>query len=145
MEPEEVNSDEKYKTTKLSETECKQICEKLYAYIEKQKPFTNPELKIVDLSQAINCSSHSLSYIFNQYLTKNYYDFINEFRIKEFQRLIADENYSRYTLTALAEQCGFSSRASFFRSFKKLTGITPNEYIKSIGKNIRDIYEDKKQ
>jgi len=145
LEPEEVNSDEKYKTTKLSETECKQICEKLYAYIEKQKPFTNPELKIVDLSQAINCSSHSLSYIFNQYLTKNYYDFINEFRIKEFQRLIADENYSRYTLTALAEQCGFSSRASFFRSFKKLTGITPNEYIKSIGKNIRDIYEDKKQ
>jgi AraC-like DNA-binding protein len=36
-------------------------------------------------------------------------------------------------LTALAELCGFSSRASFFRSFKKSTGVTPNEYIRSIG------------
>lgn len=135
-------SEEKYKNTRVDEKECKQICEKLYAYIDSEKPYTNPDLKIVDLAQALNCSSHSLSFIFNQYLTKNYYDLINEYRIKEFQRLIADENYSKYTLTALAERCGFSSRASFFRSFKKLTGITPNEYIRSIGKSIQDIDDE---
>jgi ligand-binding sensor domain-containing protein/AraC-like DNA-binding protein len=130
--------DEKYKNTKLSDTECKMICEKLYNYFDNKKAYTNPDLKIVDISQALQCSSHSLSYVFNQYLTKNYYDFINEYRVKEFKRLISDENSSKFTLTALAERCGFSSRASFFRSFKKLTGITPNEYIKSIGKNIPD-------
>jgi AraC-like DNA-binding protein len=48
--------------------------------------------------------------------------------------LIAKDEYSKYTLGALAELCGFSSRASFFRYFKKATGITPNEYIRSIGK-----------
>jgi len=47
--------------------------------------------------------------------------------------MVEDSHYSRYTLTALAELCGFSSRASFFRSFKKSTGVTPNEYIRSIG------------
>jgi ligand-binding sensor domain-containing protein/AraC-like DNA-binding protein len=130
--------DEKYKNLKITEAECKAVCDKLYKYIETEKPFTNPDIKIVDLAQALNCSSHTLSFIFNQYLTKNYYDFINEYRVKEFQRLVADVDSSRYTLSALAEQCGFSSRASFFRSFKKLTGITPNEYIKNIGRNILD-------
>ena len=135
-------ADEKYKNAKLDEKECKQICEKLKSFIETEKPYTKPDLKIVDLALAINCSSHSLSYIFNQYLTKNYYDFINEYRIAEFKRLILDVNYSKYTLSALAERSGFSSRASFFRSFKKLTGITPNEYIKSIGRNIHEIDVD---
>jgi len=134
--------DEKYKNAKLDEKECKLICEKLNSFIETEKPYTNPDLKIVDLALAINCSSHSLSYIFNQYLTKNYYDFINEYRIAEFKRLISDVNYSKYTLSALAERSGFSSRASFFRSFKKQTGITPNEYIKSIGRNIQEIDVD---
>lgn len=132
-------SDEKYKFSKITESECKSICEKLYAYIETEKPFSNPELKIVDLAQALNCSSHTLSFIFNQYLTKNYYDFINEYRIKEFKSIVSETESSKYTLTALAEQCGFSSRASFFRSFKKLTGITPNEYIRNIGKNLHVI------
>ncbi|MDR3652807.1 MAG: two-component regulator propeller domain-containing protein [Paludibacter sp.] len=138
----ESKTDEKYKNTKLSEKECQLICDKLFSYIENEKPYTNPELKIVDIAQAINCSSHSLSYIFNQYLTKNYYDFINEYRIKEFKLLISDENFSKYTLSALAERCGFSSRASFFRSFKKLTRITPNEYIRSIGRNIHDLDDE---
>lgn len=98
----------------------------------KNKPYINPNLKISDLAHAINSSSHSLSYVFNQYLNQNYYDFVNEYRIAEFKTLVVDPKYSRYTLTALSEKCGFSSRASFFRSFKKLTGITPNEYIQQM-------------
>ena len=80
-------------------------------------------------------SAHTLSYLFNQHLNRNYYDYINDYRIEEFKRLINEDEYSKYTLSALAELCGFSSRASFFRYFKKTTGITPNEYIRSIGKN----------
>jgi len=80
-------------------------------------------------------SAHTLSYLFNQHLNRNYYDYINDYRIEEFKRLINEDEYSKYTLSALAELCGFSSRASFFRYFKKATGITPNEYIRSIGKN----------
>ncbi len=136
---ENEKKDEKYKYSKITEAECKAVCEKLYAYIETEKPFSNPDLKIVDIAQALHCSSHTLSFIFNQYLAKNYYDFINEYRVKEFKRLVADAESSKYTLSALAEQCGFSSRASFFRSFKKLTGITPNEYIRGIGKKLHDI------
>lgn len=127
------SQEEKYKTNRLSEEECKVLYEKLKAYMGNTKPYTHAELKIADLASAIGTSSHSLSYVFNQYLNQPYYDFINEYRIAEFKLLVVDTRYSRYTLTALAELCGFSSRASFFRSFKKITGITPNEYIRSIG------------
>ena len=44
-----------------------------------------------------------------------------------------DKSASRYTLVSLSEQCGFSSRTSFFRSFKKFKGMSPAEYIKEHG------------
>lgn len=127
------SSEEKYKTNRLTTEECKTLSQKLSLFMEEEKPYTNPDLKIADLAQGIGASSHSLSYFFNQYLNQSYYDYINEYRIEEFKNLINNSDYSKYTLSALAELCGFSSRASFFRSFKKITGITPNEYIRSIG------------
>jgi len=126
------SSDEKYKTNRLTTEECKELLQKLSRYMEEEKPYTNQDLKIADLAKGIDASSHSLSYFFNQYLNQSYYDYINEYRIAEFKTLVNSAEYSKYTLSALAELCGFSSRASFFRSFKKITGITPNEYIRSI-------------
>lgn len=126
--------EEKSKTNRImSDAECKELYAKLTAFMEKERPFTNPELKMGDLVSALGTSTHALSYLLNKYLEQSYYDFINEYRIAEFKRLVTDSQYSKYTLSALAELCGFSSRASFFRSFKKSTGVTPNEYIRSIG------------
>ena len=61
---------------------------------------------------------------------KSYYDYVNEYRVNEFKRVAAEVDVSKYTLTALSQMCGFSSRATFFRHFKAVTGITPAEYLK---------------
>ena len=134
-EKQEKIVESKYKTNKISTEECQHLTEKLEALMLRDKPYTNPDLKIADLATMLGRSAHTLSYLFNQHLNRNYYDYINDYRIEEFKRLINEDEYSKYTLGALAELCGFSSRASFFRYFKKATGITPNEYIRSIGKN----------
>jgi len=134
VEETNVVAEEKYKTNKISVEECKRLADKLEIVMHKEKPYTNPNLKIADLAASIGTSSHTLSYLFNQYLNRNYYDYINDYRIAEFKRLVEKDEYAKYTLSALAELCGFSSRASFFRYFKKATNITPNEYIRSIGK-----------
>ena len=131
-------AEEKYKANRMSEAECKELHDRLVAYVEKEKPYINPDLKMGELAAALHTSSHSLSYLLNQYLNQSYYDFINEYRVAQFKKMVEDSDYSRYTLTALAELCGFSSRASFFRSFKKSTGVTPNEYIRSIGGTAKD-------
>lgn len=133
--PAAVITEEKYKTNKVSVEECKHLAEKLEAVMRREKPYTKPDLKIADLAAAIGTSAHTLSYLFNQHLNRNYYDYINDYRIAEFKRLVNKDEYAKYTLGALAELCGFSSRASFFRYFKKAVGITPNEYIRSIGKD----------
>lgn len=124
----------KYKTNKLSDEECERLSNLLDEVMNEKKPYIHTDLKIADLAFMVGSSSHALSYLFNQYLKKSYYDYVNEYRVLEFKTIVTSEDCSKYTLEALAERCGFSSRASFFRSFKKATGITPNEYIKSVQK-----------
>lgn len=120
----------RYKTTRLSDEECKRIMKIIENIMKTQKPYTNPDLKSSDLARMAGTTGHALSFVFNQYLKKSYYDYINEFRVEEFKRLAAEES-DRYTLSAMAEKCGFSSRASFFRHFKSIAGMTPSEYVKS--------------
>lgn len=134
-----AHTDDKYRTNKVSPEECKRLYRLLDQEMKRNKPYRNPNLKVAELASLIGTTSHSLSYLFNQYLEKNYYDYINEYRVEEFKALILKEEYAKYTLTALAELCGFSSRASFFRSFKKVTGITPNEYIKQVSGERRSV------
>ena len=98
--------------------------------MRETKPYTNPDLKIQNLADLLGVSAHDLSYVFNQHLKKSYYDYVNEYRVNEFKRLSSEIDMSKYTLTALAAKCGFSSRASFFRHFKANTGITPAEFLK---------------
>lgn len=63
------------------------------------------------------------------YLKKNYYEFINSYRLKEFKRLVAEGACSKYTITALSEKCGFK-KSSFFSTFRKEERMTPAEYLK---------------
>lgn len=125
---------EHYQFSKLSPSVARQLQKKLLEVMDHDKPYLNPALQMGDLSKTVGCSSHELSQVFSQYLQRNYYDFIAEYRIKEFKRLAALPEYSKYTITALSELCGFRSRTPFLTAFKKFTGQTPKEYMKGRSK-----------
>lgn len=128
-----IKEDEKYKMSRMDDTQCEILLQRLNRYMDSEKPYVNPGLRIGDLADALDISSHTLSYLFSQHLDVSYYDYVNEFRIAEFKRIIVEhEDSFKYTLDTLANMSGFSSRTSFFRSFKKRTGLTPNEYIKNL-------------
>ena len=120
-----------YSTTRLSDEECKRLYRKLESLMKTEKPYTNPDLKSKELAAMIDTTAHALSFLFNQYLHKSYYDYVNEYRVEEFKQKVKDIDISKYTLSSLAERCGFSSRASFFRHFKAITGQTPAEFLKN--------------
>lgn len=138
-ESEENTSDEqndehsdKYKSCNMTDDDCKKLLEQLTSVMMKEKLFVNPKLKISDLAGKIGVPSYKLSYLFNQYMQCSFYDYINDFRVLEFKSLIEKGEHKAYSINALTEKCGFTSRSTFFRYFKKNTGMTPNEYISSM-------------
>lgn len=131
----EAIDEKKSRIACLTNEECEVLLDKVRKCMETQKLYLNPDLRLSDLATATGASIYTLSYLFNQHLHSGYYDFINSYRIAEFKLLIKKGEHNKYTLNALIEMCGFSSRTSFFRYFKKVSGIYPSEYIKTFGKN----------
>jgi ligand-binding sensor domain-containing protein/AraC-like DNA-binding protein len=122
---------QKYQSSKIAKSDADKVVKQLIKYVEQQKPYLNPDITMTDLAKAIGVSNHTLSQIFTQYMHRNYYDFIAEYRIKEFKMLANIPEYSKFTIMAIAEKCGFKSRTSFFAAFKNHTGCTPKEYMEN--------------
>lgn len=123
----------KYQNIKIEEDEISQIKEALLEYFEEEKPYLNSDLKLEDVANAIHQPKTKVSQVLNQYLQSNFADFTNTYRIQVFKEKAKEGLIQQYTLSALSKECGFSSRSSFFHSFKKITGQTPLEYLKEAG------------
>ena len=123
---------QKYQKVKVDEQECADIVKRMKEYMDRERVYKNADLKMKDLADVLHLSAPKLSQVFNLYLGQNYYDFINDYRLAEFKRLIDEGEYKRYTITALSEQCGFK-KSNFFSTFRKVEGVTPAEYLKGKG------------
>ena len=100
--------------------------------MEEKKPYLNAELKLADLATEINCPVHDISQVLNQDLDQSFSDFVNKYRVEEVKKRMEDKAYAKFTLIAIAQQCGFNSKTSFYRIFKNETGKTPADYLKEI-------------
>ena len=118
----------KYESSNLSAERSKEIEVLLKGHVEDSKIYLDPDLKLLGLAAAIDCSPHDVSQVINQNLNQSYYEFINRYRIEEVKKRMSDPAYKKYTLLAIAQECGFNSKTSFYRAFKKLTGLTPIQY-----------------
>lgn len=98
---------------------------------EKQL-YVNPGLTLPDVAGQLGTSSRQVSRAVNQGFGVNFNDFVNSYRTRALiDRLKADEHHSK-TLLALALECGFNSKSTFNRAFKKYTGMTPKSYLEQL-------------
>lgn len=100
----------------------------LLDHMNEKKPYLNAEITLSTLSAELEVASDYLSKIINGRLGKNFYDFINYYRIEEFKTRCALPENKNFTLIAIAFECGFNSKATFNRVFKNATGQTPGDY-----------------
>lgn len=100
------------------------------SYILKEKPYLDPALKIGDLAEALDMTKHELSKVLNHAFGKNFFDYLNAHRIREFIALRNSPRHAHLHLLDLAYQSGFNSRTAFNRAFRKETGLTPSEFFK---------------
>jgi AraC-like DNA-binding protein len=110
--------------------------EKLSAQIQKvmqrEKPYLDPSLTIRDLANRANIPDYRLSQVINDYFEKNFFEFVNRYRIEEAKQRLQDPNYENFTILAIANDVGFNSKSSFNTAFKRFTQKTPSSYRKSL-------------
>ena len=126
----EIEKPPKYEQSRLTETEKTEYLQKINSYFETQKPYLNPELKITEVAKQLNVSVKYLSQVINESLGKNFYDFINSYRIEEAKRQLINEIDSKKTVLEVLYESGFNSKSAFNSAFKKHTGFTPTEFRK---------------
>jgi len=96
--------------------------------MEVDNIYLNPQLKLDLLAKKMSLSEKVVSNLLNQHLKKNFNDFVNEYRIEEAKKRLTEPAASKFTIAAIAYDCGFNSLATFQRCFKQFTGITPSQY-----------------
>lgn len=107
---------------------------KLEQYMKEEKPYLNPSLSLDDLAASLYTSRHELSRIINNGFGKNFFDFINTYRVKAFiQAFTKKEQVVKRTFLEVAYEVGFNSKSAFNRAFRKETKQSPSEYLKEVG------------
>lgn len=120
----------KYIYSKLTSSEKKKYMARLESYMKEEKPHLIPSLSINDLAEKLSISSRHLSQVINESLGKNFFDFINGYRIEEAKKLLNDSSDTKINILELLFDVGFNTKSVFNRVFKKQTGVTPTEYMK---------------
>jgi AraC-like DNA-binding protein len=119
----------KYETSGLTAAKKVEIAEGLTKNIDGEKLFLNPELSLDMLAATLRIHPNYLSQFINEEMDMTFYDYINSKRVMEFKRLLNLPEKSHFNMLGLALECGFNSKSSFNRNFKKFSGQTPSEYL----------------
>lgn len=119
----------KYRKSGLSEDTAILLHSQLVTLMETDKVFRDSELSLANLAERLDVPANYLSQVINEKEGKNFYDYINSLRVQEFIQLSQHPESRKLTLFAVAQSCGFNSKSSFNRYFKKATGLSPSEYV----------------
>ncbi|MFN3968394.1 helix-turn-helix domain-containing protein [Flavobacterium sp.] len=105
---------------------------KIETLITKEKLYENPELTLTDLAKKLETNASVISRVVNQGFGLNFNDFINQYRIDAVKKAFNAGNHKKSTLLGIAFDCGFNSKATFNRAFKKSTGLSPKDFIENL-------------
>jgi AraC-like DNA-binding protein len=116
----------------LKKAEAEKLLKKLLDFTEREKPFLDRDLNIHTLSELTSIPKHHITEVLNEYYGKNFFTFINEFRVKEVISRMKDPANKNFTILAIAYDSGFNSKSTFNTIFKSITGLTPSQYINTL-------------
>lgn len=99
--------------------------------VQHKKAYESPELTLTDLARRMQTNPSVLSKAINKSFGMNFNDFINFYRVQAVITMLKAGEQKRQTLLGIAYDCGFNSKATFNRAFKKVTGKSPKEWLES--------------
>lgn len=105
--------------------------QKLASIMLTQQLYLQPELTLKDIAASLNMPPLVVSNTINGKFQQNFNDYVNGLRVEEFIKRFKEGDARKITMLALAYDCGFNSKATFNRAFKKAKGCGPREYLKA--------------
>ncbi len=128
----ESNEEKKqYLKSGLSKEDSQNHLHRLQNYMKTEQPYSNGKLSLKNVAEYLDISPNHLSQVINENLNKNFFDFVNGYRIDLVKEKMLDASNKNMTLLGIAYDSGFNSKSSFNNTFKKTTGLTPSQYLKS--------------
>lgn len=132
LKEQEKHKENKYAYSKLTDDKSANAATRLSEVMNNDKPYLQPDLTAVKLAKMVGVSQGELSQILNEYLNTRFYEYVNKYRVEEFVRILHTVEAEKLTINALAENCGFSSKSTFYRAFNNEKGMTPAQYAKTL-------------
>lgn len=111
------------------EPELEQLRRRLEGLMAAERPYLDPDLNIRQLAERLNSNTAYLSRVINTGYGLNFNDFINGYRVRALEARLRAGDHHHYTFLSLALDCGFNSKATFNRAFRKHTGKSPGEFV----------------
>lgn len=124
-------SSQKYARSGLDNNQAKKYIDEILTFMDEEQPYLNADLSLSDLCELLSIPNNHMSQVINEKLEKNFFDFVNYYRVEEAKQWLSDPQRSKATMLAIAFESGFKSKSTFNSAFKKHTGITPSQYKKS--------------
>jgi AraC-like DNA-binding protein len=106
--------------------------QKILQAVVGEKAFQDAELSLPDLARQLKTNVSVLSKAINQGFGMNFNDFINYYRVQELIGKLKNNEHKRQTLLGIAYDCGFNSKATFNRAFKKVTAVSPKDFVETL-------------
>lgn len=98
----------------------------LEAWMEKEKPYRNPDFKLIDLQNVLPMNRTYLSQFIHSEYDCSFYQFVNTYRIQEAKRLMSEKRGLK--MAEVSAYCGFSSPSVFSRTFTAIEGRSPHDW-----------------
>ncbi|MEO9871031.1 helix-turn-helix domain-containing protein [Ekhidna sp.] len=99
--------------------------EKLF---EEEHIYRDPGITRESIAERLEISPGYLSQLINSHADHNFATYINQHRIDEVKKMLHDSRFDRYSIESIGLEAGFSSKTTFYKTFKNLTSKTPKEY-----------------
>lgn len=119
----------KYEKSQLSDNEIEDLFRQISLLMTNEQLFKKKDLRVIDIAQRMHKPEYQISQVINAQ-ADSFYDYVNTFRIEDAKQLLI-RSYPKFTIEGIAQESGFQSRASFYKSFRKFTNQTPMEFVNS--------------
>ncbi|WP_020567785.1 helix-turn-helix domain-containing protein [Neolewinella persica] len=102
---------------------------KILDLMEVDRLYENPTLTLNDVADRLEITSKQVSGLINRGFEQNFNDFVNTYRVEAVKARFEQGDQHQFTILSIALACGFNSKTTFNRVFKRVTARTPVQYL----------------